>query len=73
MRRSFLVPMLILLRSALSHLPQRLATGAFILHSGIDKWHGSSQQAQGAHGMAAGAYRPPRHRVRHVPEGARGR
>lgn len=38
------------------YLPQRIATGAFILHSGIEKWHGSPQQAEGVHGAAAGAY-----------------
>ncbi len=37
-------------------LPQRLATGAYILHSGLDKWRGSPQQAEGVHGTAAGAY-----------------
>jgi hypothetical protein len=37
-------------------LPQRLATGAYILHSGLDKWRGSPQQAEGVHGAAAGAY-----------------
>jgi uncharacterized membrane protein YphA (DoxX/SURF4 family) len=34
----------------------RLATGAYILHSGIEKWSGGEQQAQGVHGMAAGAF-----------------
>ena len=36
--------------------PTRLATGAYILHSGWEKWHGTEEQAQGVHGMAAGAY-----------------
>jgi uncharacterized membrane protein YphA (DoxX/SURF4 family) len=40
----------------LSHIPTRLVTGAFILHSGWDKWHGDEQTAEGVHGMAAGAY-----------------
>jgi uncharacterized membrane protein YphA (DoxX/SURF4 family) len=40
----------------LSHIPTRLVTGAFILHSGWDKWHGDEETAQGVHGMAAGAY-----------------
>ncbi|MEY2446362.1 MAG: hypothetical protein QOE00_2942, partial [Ilumatobacteraceae bacterium] len=40
----------------LSHIPTRLVTGAFILHSGWDKWHGDEQTAQAVHGMAAGAY-----------------
>ena len=38
------------------HLPQRLATGAYILHSGLEKWRGSPQQAEGVHRAAAGAY-----------------
>ena len=36
--------------------PTRLATGAYILHSGLGKWHGTEEQAQGVHGMAAGAF-----------------
>ena len=34
----------------------RLATGAYILHSGLDKWHGDEGRAQALHGFAAGAY-----------------
>jgi uncharacterized membrane protein YphA (DoxX/SURF4 family) len=37
-------------------VPTRLATGAYILHTGWEKWHGSEEQAKGVHGMAAGAY-----------------
>ena len=37
-------------------LPGRVATGAFILYSGIDKWNGPSAQAEGVHAMAAGAF-----------------
>ncbi len=37
-------------------IPARLATGAYILHAGLGKWHGSEEQAKGLHGMAAGAY-----------------
>jgi uncharacterized membrane protein YphA (DoxX/SURF4 family) len=40
----------------LRQLPGRLATGAFILHSGIGKWNGGPEQAAGVHGMASGAY-----------------
>ncbi|MCW2848695.1 MAG: hypothetical protein JWR90_2669 [Marmoricola sp.] len=40
----------------LRNVPTRLATGAFILHSGIEKWSGSPEQAAGVHGMAAGAF-----------------
>jgi uncharacterized membrane protein YphA (DoxX/SURF4 family) len=43
-------------RSAARSLPGRLATGAFILHSGLEKWHGAIEQAEGVHGMAVGAY-----------------
>jgi hypothetical protein len=39
-----------------AHLPGRVATGAFIFHSGLEKWSGSEQQATGVHGMAAGAF-----------------
>src|SRR5277367_4363028 len=39
-----------------SSLPERVATGAFILHSGLDKWDGPSAQAEGVHAMAAGAF-----------------
>jgi uncharacterized membrane protein YphA (DoxX/SURF4 family) len=44
------------MRFALRDVPTRLATGAFILHSGWEKWHGSEQQAAGVHGMASSAY-----------------
>lgn len=37
-------------------LPTRLATGAYILHSGLEKWRGTEEQAQGVHRMAAGAF-----------------
>lgn len=37
-------------------IPARLATGAYILHTGLSKWHGSEEQAKGVHSMAAGAY-----------------
>lgn len=33
-------------------VPLRLITGAFILHSGMEKWDGPDEQAQGVHGMA---------------------
>jgi hypothetical protein len=38
------------------HLPTRVATGAYILHSGLEKWKGGAEQAAGVHGMASGAY-----------------
>ncbi len=37
-------------------LPTRVAAGAFILHTGIEKWSGGEAQAQGVHGMASGAF-----------------
>jgi uncharacterized membrane protein YphA (DoxX/SURF4 family) len=37
-------------------IPGRLATGAFILHSGIEKWNGPPEQAEAVHGMAANAF-----------------
>lgn len=37
-------------------LPERLTTGAFILHSGLDKWPANDTRAAGVHGMAAGAF-----------------
>jgi uncharacterized membrane protein YphA (DoxX/SURF4 family) len=40
----------------LRHLPLRLATGAYILHTGWEKWHGDEERASRIHGMAAGAF-----------------
>jgi hypothetical protein len=37
-------------------LPGRAATGAFILHSGLEKWNGPVAQAEGVHAMAKGAF-----------------
>jgi hypothetical protein len=42
----------------LSHLPLRVATGAFILNSGLAKRGLEGQAAEGLHGMAAGAIPP---------------
>lgn len=39
-------------------MPERLATGAYILHSGLSKLNAPPEQAAGLHGMAAGAYPP---------------
>jgi uncharacterized membrane protein YphA (DoxX/SURF4 family) len=44
------------LRLSARHLPTRLATGAYVLHAGIEKWGGSPERAAGMHGMAAGAF-----------------
>ena len=43
-------------RPAVRNLPPRVAAGAYILHTGLDKWHGPVEQAKGVHGMAVGAY-----------------
>jgi hypothetical protein len=40
----------------LAQVPQRLATGAFILNSGLQKWSGDEETAAGLHGFAAGTY-----------------
>jgi uncharacterized membrane protein YphA (DoxX/SURF4 family) len=39
-----------------AHIPTRLATGAYIAHSGWGKWNGNEQQAVGVHGVAAKAF-----------------
>ncbi len=44
------------LRTRPGSVPGRLATGGYILHSGLAKWHGSTEQATGVHNMAVGAY-----------------
>ena len=37
-------------------MPARVATGAFILNSGLDKSGADEETAKGLHGMASGAY-----------------
>jgi hypothetical protein len=37
-------------------LPGRLATGAFILNSGLTKWSADEETANGLHAMAVGSY-----------------
>ena len=37
-------------------LPGRIATGAYILHAGLDKWNGDEARAEAVQGMAAGAF-----------------
>lgn len=44
------------MRRAFRDVPTRLATGAYILHAGLEKWSGNEERAKGVHGMAAGAY-----------------
>ena len=38
------------------HLPARIATGGYILHSGLEQWHGDETRAKALHGMAANAF-----------------
>ena len=40
----------------LSNLPTRMAAGGYILHSGLEKWNGGPEQAQGLQGFASGAF-----------------
>jgi hypothetical protein len=42
----------------LAHLPLRVATGAYILNSGMSKQGLEGQAAEGLHGMAVGAIPP---------------
>jgi uncharacterized membrane protein YphA (DoxX/SURF4 family) len=44
------------LRLSSRDVPGRLATGAFIFHSGREKWNGPAEQAEAVHGMAANAF-----------------
>jgi hypothetical protein len=40
----------------LRNMPTRAAAGGYVLHSGLEKWNGSEEQAKGVHAAAAGAY-----------------
>ncbi|HEY0487651.1 MAG TPA: DoxX family membrane protein [Mycobacteriales bacterium] len=44
------------LRLPARDVPGRLASGAYILHAGLEKWKGTPEHAAGVHGMAAGAF-----------------
>ena len=37
-------------------LPARVATGAYILHAGLEKWHGDETRAKALHGAASNAF-----------------
>jgi uncharacterized membrane protein YphA (DoxX/SURF4 family) len=37
-------------------LPGRIAAGAFILHTGLEKWNGDEARAKGVHAMASASY-----------------
>lgn len=43
-------------KPSFDHLSGRIVTGAFILHSGLAKWNGAPETAEGVHGMASTAY-----------------
>ncbi len=43
-------------RTKLRDFPGRVATGGYILHSGIGKWHTDADRAAGLHRMACGAF-----------------
>jgi uncharacterized membrane protein YphA (DoxX/SURF4 family) len=44
------------IRVKLRDIPGRVSTGAFILHSGLDKIRADEETAKGVHGMASGAF-----------------
>ncbi len=44
------------MRFHLRDVPTRVATGAYVLHSGWDKWSGGEEQAVSVHGTAANAF-----------------
>ncbi len=44
------------MRFHLRNIPTRLTTGAFIIHSGLEKWKGGEDEAHGVHEMAVSAY-----------------
>ncbi len=48
--------MLACMGMAFRNLPTRVATGAYVLHSGWEKWHGGDEQAQGLHARASEAF-----------------
>ncbi len=37
-------------------LPGRVTTGGYVLHSGLEKWHGDQARAEAVHRMAASAF-----------------
>ena len=39
-----------------SNIPLRAVAGAYILHSGLDKWSADEDTAKAVHGMASGTY-----------------
>jgi uncharacterized membrane protein YphA (DoxX/SURF4 family) len=43
-------------RLSVHDLPGRIAAGAYILHSGVEKWGAPGERAALLHGMASGAF-----------------
>jgi uncharacterized membrane protein YphA (DoxX/SURF4 family) len=41
---------------AVRNVPTRLATGAYVLHSGWEKWRGDEERARALHATAVAAY-----------------
>jgi uncharacterized membrane protein YphA (DoxX/SURF4 family) len=37
-------------------IPGRIVTGGYILHSGLEKWHGDETRAKALHGVASNAF-----------------
>jgi len=44
------------LRLKARDVPARIATGGYILHTGLEKWHADEARAQGLHRMASNAF-----------------
>jgi hypothetical protein len=44
------------MRLSARNVPTRLATGAYILHSGLGKWNASEDRAKALHATACGAF-----------------
>ncbi len=40
----------------LRNIPTRVVAGGYVLHTGLEKWNGSEEQAKGLHAAACGAY-----------------
>jgi hypothetical protein len=52
------------LRLKVRDLPERITTGAYILHSGLEKWPANDTRAAAVHGVAAGAFPV----LKHLPQ-----
>ena len=52
-------------------VPGRLAAGAYVLHSGLEKWNADEERAIGTHGMAEGDFVRNYYRVHDARTGDR--